>query len=470
MDRLSSSERVHAGRLPPLVDVPVILTVRRPDDGGMFEGDERERLALLRRCAGDGFAYVDLEEGLEAPALEASLKEAGTRTIRSLHDLTGVPSDFGLRLDRISQRPDEIPKAAVTPRSSADLARVLRVIMDRRGKSPDAGGSQMLVLGMGAIGFPTRVLASKLGAAWCYASPASDMAAPGHVDPATLEDLYRFRSIGPDTAVFGVMGDPVMHSRSPFIHNRGFDACGLDAVFLPFHVPDLEGFWQVADLLGVRGLSVTVPHKGAVLRRLSGSDALVRATGACNTMTRAEAPGGWQGTNTDVAGFAGPLRDAFGGTVPRGLAATVIGAGGAARSVVHALSGFGGRILVLNRTPDHARAVAEPAGASFGGLDEAGFKAARKFADLVVQTTKVGMDPAADRDPAPDLSFSGMEIVYELIYAPRVTPFLGRALKAGCKVIYGKQMLISQAMEQFRLFSGRPYPFESLTGLEEGID
>ncbi len=433
----------------------------------MFDGDERERLALLQRCAGEGFAYVDLEDGLQAPALEARLRETGTKIIRSFHDLTGVPADFPQRLDRISERPHEIPKAAVTPRSCADLARLLRVVMDR---SRVPGNAPMLVLGMGAVGFPTRVLASKLGAPWCYTSPESDKAAPGHIDPAMLEDVYRFRSIGPDTAVFGVIGDPVMHSRSPLIHNKGFDACGLDAVYLPFAVPDLEGFWEVADLLAVRGLSVTVPHKNAVIPRLSSADELVRASGACNTITRSEAAGDWQGTNTDVAGFLGPLREAFAGTVPRGLAATVVGAGGAARAVVHALSGLGARILVLNRGSESARAVAETVGASFGGLDAAGFTAARQFSDLVVQTTRVGMDPLADRDPAPELSFSGKEIVYELIYAPRVTPFLGRAIKAGCRVIYGRQMLVNQAMEQFRLFTGQYYPSECRSGLEEGID
>jgi 3-dehydroquinate dehydratase/shikimate dehydrogenase len=323
---------------------------------------------------------------------------------------------------------------------------------------------------MGEIGFPTRVLASKLGVAWCYASPDTDRAAPGHVDPVTLEDLYRFRSIGPDTAVFGVIGNPVMHSQSPLIHNRGFASLGIDAVYLPFQVPDLGSFWDAADLLGIRGLSVTVPHKQAVLARLSGSSPLVKGAGACNTISRTQVPGAWQGTNTDVAGFIGPLRDAFGGKVPQGLRATVIGAGGAARSVIHALASLKAKVLVLNRTADHARVVAEPVGAEHGGLDASGMNAAERFRDLVVQTTSAGMSPNPDTDPAPEMSFSGNELVYELIYAPRVTRFAQRALEAGCRVVYGRQMLISQALEQFRIFSGRPYPAEAASRLVAEMD
>ena len=463
VDRLLPAERAHAGRLPRLVNLPVILTVRRAGDGGGFTGEERERCALLERLAGEGFAYVDIEEGLSAPRLAERMKAAGARTIRSFHDLTGVPLDLRRRIERLAKRPGEIPKAAVTPRSCAELVRLLRAMVEIE-------GSPKVLLGMGEIGFPTRVLASKFGSAWCYASPETDRAAPGQVDPASLEDIYRFRSIGPDTAVFGVIGNPVMHSRSPLIHNRGFEALGIDAVYLPFQVPDLDAFWDAADLLGIRGLSVTVPHKKAVLARLSDSDPLVKGTGACNTITRTQVPGPWQGTNTDVAGFIGPLREAFGGKVPQGLGATVIGAGGAARAVIHALGGLRARVLVLNRTPEHARAVAEPSGVEHGGLDAPGMIAAQRFSDLVVQTTSVGMAPDTDQDPAPDLHFDGKELVYELIYAPRVTRFVQRALKTGCRVVYGRQMLISQAMEQFRLFSGLPYPAKVVSGLELEID
>jgi 3-dehydroquinate dehydratase / shikimate dehydrogenase len=462
VDLLAADEMRAAARLPHLVDCPAILTVRRTRDGGRFRGEESDRVALLERLAGAGFAWVDLEEDLQAPALEEQVRSCGCRVIRSLHDFAGVPDDLAARVAGLPRSESEIPKMAVMPKGPADLLRILEACaaLDAREK---------VILGMGDVGFPTRVLAGKLGSAWCYVSPGTDAVAPGQVDPPTLTGTYRFRSIGPDTAVFGVIGNPVMHSRSPLIHNEGYAALGLDAVYLPFLVNDLAEFWPVADHLRIGGLSVTVPHKQAVLERLTEADSLAAAVGACNTMTREGGSGPWRGANTDVAGFLGPLQELVGNGGLQNTGATVIGAGGAARGVVYALAREGARVLVLNRTPERARILAEELGAEHAGLDAAGYRKARGFSDLVVQTTSAGM--AADPvDPAPGLKLGGKEIVYELVYSPAVTPFLERAASAGCRIVPGRKMLLAQAVAQFRLFTGRAYPAELAAKVEPRID
>ena len=358
VDHLREDELRAAGRLPALAGLPAILTVRRARDGGKYAGTEQDRCALLRRLAGQGFAYVDIEEDLQAPDVEDVIGE-GRRPDRPLvprfHRRSRGTSPPGSRGWRAGA--GEIPKAAVMPKTCAQLAELLDVCRT-------AAGSEKVLLGMGDIGFPTRVLAPRLGSSWCYASPTDTAVAPGQVTPVSLEELYRFRSIGPSTAVLGVIGNPVMHSRSPLIHNRGLAALGIDAVYLPFHVPDLDGFWKVADALRVRGLSVTVPHKQAVLGPMVKGDENVRRVGACNTLVRTGVGGSWSGTNTDGEGFLAPLRAAFGGAIPPGLGATVIGAGGAARAVVAALNGAGARVLVLNRTVEHARSLAAEFGVS----------------------------------------------------------------------------------------------------------
>jgi 3-dehydroquinate dehydratase/shikimate dehydrogenase len=254
------------------------------------------------------------------------------------------------------------------------------------------------------------------------------------------------------------------------IHNRGFTALGIDAVYLPFQVPDLGGFWKVAEKLHIRGLSVTIPHKEAVLGRDVRADEIVRAVGACNTLTRPSGKGRWNGTNTDAEGFLGPLRAALSGTISPGLRATVIGAGGAARSVVAALKSAGASVLVLTRTTTRARTLAEQLGVISGGIDAEGLELAKKYSDVVVQTTSVGMTPNEDADPAPGLDFTGREIVYELVYAPERTRFVRRAITAGCRVLYGRQMLIAQALRQFLLFTGVEYPPELVEGLNKEFD
>ncbi|HET6452461.1 MAG TPA: type I 3-dehydroquinate dehydratase [Spirochaetia bacterium] len=461
VDHLLPEEAAAAARFPGLTGLPAILTVRRTVDGGRYAGPETDRAALLTRLLAGGFTYVDLEEDLQAPGVDRAARAAGTRIVRSLHDTRGVPAGLAARVRSMARGPDEIVKAAVTPRSARELAEVLDACEPR-------GSSLRVVLGMGDIGFATRVLAGRLGSAWCYASPTEEAVAPGHVTPRTLEETYRFRSVGPSTALYGVVGNPVMHSKSPWIHNRAFDETGLDAVYVPLQVPDIDSLWGIADRLEVRGLSVTVPHKKAVLGSHVRPDESVRAVGACNTLVRASGQGAWTGLNTDVPGFLAPLSAALGGSIPAGLRATVIGAGGAARSVVYGLRGAGAKVLVLNRTPEAGRTLTTDLGGESAGLDQEGIRAG-EAADLIVQTTSVGMRPHDADDPVPGLRFTGRELVYELVYAPAQTPFVRRALAAGCRVVYGRQMLLAQAALQFQAFTGVPYPPALLEELERGF-
>ena len=155
-DFLAAGEAALAGRLPRLVELPVILTLRRARDGGRFAGSEAERLSLLGRLAQGGFAYVDLEEDLDANGVEKRAAAAGARIIRSFHDFTGVPRDLAGRVEKMARSRGEIPKAAVTPTSAADLALIIEAFGRLKGR-------EKILLGMGDIGFPIRVLSPRLG-------------------------------------------------------------------------------------------------------------------------------------------------------------------------------------------------------------------------------------------------------------------------------------------------------------------
>ncbi|MCX7031674.1 MAG: type I 3-dehydroquinate dehydratase [Spirochaetes bacterium] len=457
-DRLSPGELMAAARLPALAGLPVILTVRRERDGGRWTRDERERASVIWRLtggpAGGGFAFVELEEDL-------ALQLAGVPVIRSLRDVHGVPEDLEHHLRGLARGTGELPKAVVAVRGTADLVRLLGVFGRTRSLSK-------VLVGTGDAGFATQVLASRLGSAVCYVSPAGTASAPVPADPGTLRGMYRFPAIDADTPVFGVIGDPVMHSLSPVIHNRGMAALGIPGVYLPFPVDDVPAFMAAADLLGIRGLSVTVPHKEAVITFLATRDPIVDRIGACNTLVRPEAGTGWHGTNTDAEGFLAPLRRALAGRHLAGMKAAVIGAGGASRAVVAALSDEDADVLVLNRTPDRARELAARFGTRWAGLDGRGIAALGGHADLVVQTSSAGMGEGGG-DPVPGYRFSGREVVYDLVYAPRETPLLARARSAGCTVIPGIRMLLSQALGQFRLFTGRDFPAATLEELDRDL-
>ncbi len=170
------------------------------------------------------------------------------------------------------------------------------------------------------------------------------------------------------------------------------------------------------------------------------------------------------GTNTDYYGFIEPIVADI--DAKRIQSALVIGAGGAARSVVWALRNHGCRVTILNRNIERARQLADETMASFDSLEHAAHHAQ---VDLIVQTTSVGMIPDADGDPIPDFPFAERHVVYELVYRPRYTAMLKRARQAGSKLMFGIDMLVRQGKLQFESFTGYHYPkrLEQNLGLEE---
>ncbi|MCL1817623.1 MAG: shikimate dehydrogenase [Spirochaetaceae bacterium] len=434
--------------------LPLILTLRKPEDGGHFRGNETSRRDLFLRLIEEGdFRYIDLEKNAEFPDVEEAARGQGMRIIRSFHDFTGVPEDLTNRVLGLARSPDEIPKAAVMPRSCRDLERILDTFSALRGR-------QKILIGMGEFGFVTRVLAPRLGSFLSFACPAENAVAPGLIAPEILDTVYRYHNQTADTRVFGIIGNPILHSRSPSLHNAEYARQEMDAVFAPFHTDRVEDFLPIARKLNMEGFSITAPFKEEVMKFCGRREDAAEAIGACNTAVFRD--GSLCAYNTDAEGFLAPLRPLFAEKVPAGAA--VIGAGGAARAAVYALAREGMRVLVLNRTREKAaRLCAELSGAlglppgrlSPAGRDEEGFTLLEEHSSLIVNATTLGMHPWEDAAPLEERDFRGHELVYDMVYFPRETRFIKRALAAGCRVIYGEQMLSGQARRQFCLFTGK---------------
>jgi len=452
-DFLQSSELENIESFPRLAAVPAILAIRRRSDGGLWAGREAARRRLIHRALSGSYSYVDLEEDLIDRQLMRRAAQTGTTIIRSFHDFEGVPEDLVDHCKTLAQRGQEIPKLAVTPQSTQDMVALARAFERLEGQ-------QKILIGMGERGLFSRILAEKLGSLVTYcSSPNLQPAAPGHLDPRTLVELYGYRRQNRQTAVCGVIGEPIAHSRSPEFHNRGYEALGLNFVYIPFLVDDPKVFFKLAAFLHIRGISVTMPHKEAVMPLLEERDGNLEGIGACNTVVRSEkGGGGWFGTNTDVKGFLAPIEKQAPELLQAGTRATVIGAGGAARSVVYALKMSGISPLIVNRTPRRARELALLFGCDWAGLDRRAISRIAANSDLIVQATSVGMEGDVEGDPLPEYRFSGAEVLYDLVYQPRITTFVRRAREAGCRWLSGLDMLFAQGAEQFKLFTGRDYP------------
>ncbi|MFM7068166.1 MAG: shikimate dehydrogenase [Actinomycetes bacterium] len=255
------------------------------------------------------------------------------------------------------------------------------------------------------------------------------------------------------TRVAAVVGDPVRHSLSPIIHNAAFGAVGLDWVFVAFEVPTDRGgeIVPAMDLLGIDGLSVTMAHKAAVSSAVDDLTDVASRLESVNCVVRRH--GRTTGTSTDGAGFLWGLQQDF-DVDPAGLDCVVLGAGGAARAVAHALAGAGASSVgVVNRTRVRAERAAELAG-SVGAVVSLD---AVSGADLVVNATPVGMGGDAS-SPVPAALLGAGQVVVDLVYHPADTPLMAVASAAGARAGNGLSMLVGQAAAAFELWTGEVAP------------
>jgi 3-dehydroquinate dehydratase/shikimate dehydrogenase len=411
---------------------PVIVTCRARWEGGAFDGPEDARLTILRDAWMLGAEYVDVEAGAGfAPQfLDAT---AGARTILSYHDFGGVPPDLEARLDRMASTSAAVLKIAVRAATLRDAARVMDL-------GSRLGGRRFVGIAMGTPGVATRILAARVGSAWTYGGQAW---APGQVPVDVLRGEYRFDAITARTRIFGVVGRPVGHSLSPAMHNAAFASAGIDAVYLPLEAASVDDFLAFAERTRLEGASVTAPFKVSLTAHAT-LDAIARRVGALNTLKRT--PEGWAATNTDPEGFIAPLRERL---QVRGLRASILGSGGAARAVALALADAGARVTIHGRLPSRAAAVAALVDAAV-----AGFHLDPGTWDLLVNATPVGTTPHAEESPVPGAALDG-RLVYDLVYNPPATRLLLDAERAGCGVLGGLDMLVAQAAAQFAWWTGR---------------
>ncbi|HEY5315284.1 MAG TPA: shikimate dehydrogenase [Pirellulales bacterium] len=429
---------------------PAVFTFRRPEDGGRQQVDEAYRRRLLLVAMESGAEYVDLE----ADAAAALPRIASASRIVSLHDFSGTPQDLPAVHARLAAHDADLVKIAARANCPHDVTRMLRLV--RTASLPTVG------LCMGELGTPSRLLAGRAGAPFTYACAASGQPlAPGQLTFSEMSQLYRYDQLGPQTALYGVIGDPIGHSRSPLVHNTAFAAMGLDRVYVPFRVPpaDLAVFLDDAEELGLRGLSVTIPHKQAVLAVVTDADQAVREIGAANTLVWLD--GRVYAYNTDQAAaidsLVAVLESDPDPTAPlAGMRALVLGAGGAAKAIVHGLHQAGAQVLISSRT----RARAEQLAADLGGQVVDWDQRHDEYADVLVNCTPLGMSPHVAATPYDGGRLRPGMIVFDTVYNPEHTLLVEDARRQGCTVVTGIEMFVRQAARQFRLFTGLEPPLE----------
>lgn len=425
---------------------PMVATVRRPVDGGRFPGTEEERLKLLRQAIVAGFDWVDLETDI----IDQVRRFKDVRRIVSYHNMRELPNDLEKIYARMCQQDADVVKIAVAANEPADNLRVIDLLR----KSP----KPTVALCMGDQGLPSRVLGPCFGSPFTYGAFNKERGVvPGMLSFDELKQVYFFEQINRETAIYGLIGDPVAQSLSPLVHNRAFRKAGINAVYLPFRVlrGELANFLKAFDRLPVRGYSVTIPHKEMAATVAGQRDPDVNQIGAANTLVKTE--GGWAAYNTDARAALDSLKANLPPTAdgtPASLhsrSVLVLGAGGVARAVASALRGEVGMLSITNRTYEKAQKLAEQ-------IDcRAVDWAARHniLADLVINCTSVGMHPNTDESPLHHSYLKPGLMVVDTIYTPETTLLVKEARSRGCHVVTGVDLFIRQAARQFEHFTGK---------------
>ena len=261
--------------------------------------------------------------------------------------------------------------------------------------------------------------------------------------------------INADTKICCLIGDPVEHSLSPLIHNAGYKALGINYAYVSFRVKDIRQAIEGIRGLGIRGASITIPHKTTALKYLDRIDPLAEAIGAVNTIVNDD--GVLTGYNTDGDGALKALEEV---TKLSGKKAVLIGGGGAASAIAVGLEVRGVKLVVLNRTEAKAEKLAKKVNAEgFGGLNKLSEIAS---AEILINATSVGMWPKTDQSVIPKDLLHNRLTVFEIVYNPRETRLLIEARERGCAVVYGDKMLLYQAVKQFELFTGHQAPLPAM--------
>ena len=424
---------------------PVLATCRSRQTGGKFDGDARDRQAMLIRAAEAGVSYIDAEVP-DVAAVAPHKREA--ILIAGIQDLQKTPEKLGPLMHDLATLPADWIKFATAVRRPIDNIRILEAIASS--PKPCVG------IGMGEAGLMTRILGPAFGSRISFGSlERGHECAPGQPTIRDLAELYRINDINEETGVYGLLGNPVAHYRSYRLFNQGFNELQLNAVFIPFLAENAEAFLEcIPKCINLLGLSVITPHKQTALAWANTSSEIAKRIGSANTLTLRDT--GWHADNTDCLALFEAMKGLANaaGTNLTGAPALLLGSGSTARSVGVALTLLGCRVTVAARKSANARRLADEMDWDVYEMNELG----HGDWQVVANATPIGMSPDEDSTPFPGEFWRRGMFAFDAVRHPRLTRFIREARGAGAQVLDLDELLFQIAIAQFKLWTGLEMP------------
>ncbi len=417
--------------------LPVLFTLRQQNQGGQYKGNTADSLEIWKKLASLQPDYLDLEYDLDPLHIQEIAKLSTKSTIiLSSHNFEGTPDNLEEILAKMQGiLPKALFKIATKANSTLDALKMLAFSKKHAPK--------VIAICMGELGDSTRILAPVLGAGWSYC-PVTQSSAPGQLTAQTLIETYKFKELHSTSKIYGLLGDPVAHSVGHIFHNQR----NKNAVYVKWRITpaELAEAFALLKLINISGLSLTMPLKEHCLPLLGNIAESAKVIGAVNTIVVHENK--WTGYNTDAEGAVRSLPIDIKDTT-----VLVIGAGGAARAIIHALAQKAAKVLVFNRSVEKAQKMLED-------FQKSGEQTAIMQAYPLERLPELAQNdyhciintlPASVCQEFGEACFVSGKIALDITYSHDST-FLEKAKKAGCICIDGKKMFEEQALLQRELW------------------
>ncbi len=421
----------------------LLYSYRNGEEGGRPSDSLAERHRRLQAAA-CSYDQVELEGDTDlVPGLLAEIPVA--KRCVSWYGPASHLTELKARFDQLSSVPAAIYKLNTKTTRIADEFVPLSLLKS-------LGRADTIAYTDGPLGFWNRLMALQLGAPAIFGLVGNGLQSGGDPTIKKLIDDYGLPALRPIKEIFAIIGSPVFHSLSPRLHNASYRATNYPALFVPLHVADFDEFWRevvcskVLDSLGlpIHGMTVASPHKEAALLTAKMVSPMARQAESANILVRNN--GWWKADTTDpqVVYMANRERS----IQIKHKRAAVIGCGGAGRAIAAALVESGAGVTLVNRGAERGQHAAELLGLPYLPLPE--FNA--DGYDIVVNATPVGRD--TDEVPFNVENLGDDVLVIDLVYGSRPTPLVGSTLAREQSVIDGRDVLLTQVLQQFRMMTG----------------
>jgi len=408
--------------------------------------DRKKRIKLVEKAIELKTDFIDLDLKIGEKIIKQLIKnKKRTKVIVSFHNFKKTDKKEVLRkYTQIKRLGADVVKVATFANSINDN----KVIFDLIAKAKKEK-KKIIGLCIGKKGQISRILSPLFGAELTFGSLSKGKeSAPGQLTATDLKTVFRINKLkGKKMRVFGLVGNPVGHSKGIIVHNKNFSKKKKNSIYVNFLVDDIKSFIKNFKEM-ISGLSVTIPHKRDILGSLDKIDPIARKIGAVNTVVKKN--GKLIGYNTDVSGAIDAIKTK---TKINGKNILLIGAGGVARAIAFGIVKEKGDLIILNRTISKARKLANELGCSYAGLDKLAFL---DNIDIVINGTSIGMFPRINKTPISENVLRKIttkkSVIFDTVYNPKMTKLLKDTKALKLRIVDGYQMFINQGMEQVKLW------------------